>query len=321
MRYGYLLPSDGPSTLNPDGLPVGFVKGEFDEPRLGQWLGLACAACHTNDVSYQGHTIRIDGAPALADFHSFLSELAAALAATRLDKPKFARFAANVFGHVPTPDEEQQLFEDFSEYAVAMEEQIQMRTPPLAAGPARTDALGNRYGYLLPSDGPSTLNPDGLPVGFVKGEFDEPRLGQWLGLACAACHTNDVSYQGHTIRIDGAPALADFHSFLSELAAALAATRLDKPKFARFAANVFGHVPTPDEEQQLFEDFSEYAVAMEEQIQMRTPPLAAGPARTDALGQIINTLAVSYLHEPDNRCSLPWSRRAMNNDFLTRTIL
>ncbi len=157
-----------------------------------------------------------------------------------------------------------------------------------------------RYGYLLPSDGPSTLNPDGLPVGFVKGEFDEPRLGQWLGLTCAACHTNDVSYQGHTIRLDGAPALADFHSFLSELAAALAATRLDKPKFARFAANVFGHVPTPDEEQQLFEDFSEYAVAMEEQIQMRTPPLAAGPARTDALGQIINTLAVSNLHEPDN---------------------
>ena len=156
------------------------------------------------------------------------------------------------------------------------------------------------YGYLLPSDGPSTLNPDGLPVGFVKGEFDEPRLGQWLGLTCAACHTNDVSYQGHTIRIDGAPALADLHSFLSELAAAIAATRLDKPKFARFAANVFGHVPTPDEAAQLFQDFSEYAVAMEGDIWMRTPPLAAGPARTDALGQIINTLAVSNLHEPDN---------------------
>ena len=156
------------------------------------------------------------------------------------------------------------------------------------------------YGYLLPADGPSLLNPDGLPVGFAKGQFDEPGRGQWLGLTCAACHTNDLSFRGRIIRIDGAPALADFGTFLSELAAAVAATRLNQTKFARFAANVLGHTPEPGEAQQLAQDFNVYAVAMEGQTWMRTPQLPAGPARTDALGQIINTLAVFDLHEPDN---------------------
>lgn len=156
------------------------------------------------------------------------------------------------------------------------------------------------YGYLPPADGPSALNPDGLPVGFAKGQFDEPGRGQWLGLTCAACHTSDLSYRDRIIRIDGAPALADFGTFLSELAAAVTATRLDQTKFARFAANVLGDTPEPGEARRLSRDFNVYAVAMEGQTWMRTPPLPAGPGRTDALGQIINTLAVFDLHEPDN---------------------
>ena len=163
------------------------------------------------------------------------------------------------------------------------------------------------FGYLMPTTKNSGLNPDGLPVGFVKGEFDEPGLGHWIGLTCAACHTNDLTYDDRTIRIDGAPTLADFNSFLSALAAAVRATRLkitanepDAEKFTRFAARVLGHRPDADEEKQLARAFNAYAVTLEGETWMRTPPLPAGPARTDALGQIINALSVFDLHEPDN---------------------
>src|ERR1039458_7561467 len=47
QRFGY-LPT--PSKFNnPDGLPVGFVKDADDR---GDWVGLTCAACHTNQVNF-----------------------------------------------------------------------------------------------------------------------------------------------------------------------------------------------------------------------------------------------------------------------------
>lgn len=156
------------------------------------------------------------------------------------------------------------------------------------------------FGYLMATMKDSALNPDGLPVGFVRGEFDESGLGHWLGLTCAACHTNDLTYRGQTIRIDGAPTLADFNVFLGALTGAVAATRLNPEKFARFAANVLGDQSDPREMQQLLGAFNAYAVTLEGETWMRTPPLPAGPGRTDALGQIINALSVFDLHEPDN---------------------
>jgi len=66
VRYGYLENQD--SKLNPDRLALGFVKdGDTD------WLGLTCAACHTNEVDFGGNSWRIDGAPALADTWAFLT--------------------------------------------------------------------------------------------------------------------------------------------------------------------------------------------------------------------------------------------------------
>src|SRR5262249_49170820 len=51
-----------------------------------------------------------------------------------------------------------------------------------------------RYGYL---ENPNLqFNPDRLPLGFVKdGEED------WLGLTCAACHTNEIESRGMVWRV------------------------------------------------------------------------------------------------------------------------
>src|ERR1700760_1127325 len=66
-----------------------------------------------------------------------------------------------------------------------------------------------RYGYL--ANDKSRANPEGLPVGFVLAGDAPPGF---FGMTCAACHTAQIEYQkdGATqqLRIDGAPATADF---------------------------------------------------------------------------------------------------------------
>src|SRR5579871_281573 len=46
VRFGYL-----PNSSSKDGLPVGFA---VDKDAKGIWLGLTCAACHTNEIRYKG---------------------------------------------------------------------------------------------------------------------------------------------------------------------------------------------------------------------------------------------------------------------------
>ena len=78
--------------------------------------------------------------------------------------------------------------------------------------PFAADQL-QRYGYLR-NDSPK--NVEGLPVGFVV----ESKSGQ-LGMTCAACHTGQLEYQRdnvtYSMRLDGAPAHADFQQFLVDL--------------------------------------------------------------------------------------------------------
>ena len=47
LKYRYL--PQNPGKMNPDGLPVGFVFGKRGLGR--RWLGMTCAACHTNGDS------------------------------------------------------------------------------------------------------------------------------------------------------------------------------------------------------------------------------------------------------------------------------
>ncbi len=98
-----------------------------------------------------------------------------------------------------------------------------------------TNVLALRY--LAQKPGP--MNPDGLPVGFVK---DEAESRPWLGLTCAACHTGEIHYKGVAYRIDGGPGLGDFAGLLRSLKAALLDTLAQSEKFDRFARNVIkGH--------------------------------------------------------------------------------
>src|SRR5690242_5801286 len=65
----------------------------------------------------------------------------------------------------------------------------------------RSNENMNFYRYLPQK--PTSSNPDGLPVGFVKETY---KGKDFIGLTCAACHTTQINYRGSGIRIDGGPA-------------------------------------------------------------------------------------------------------------------
>lgn len=91
LRYRHL--PQPPSPWNPDGLPVGFVA---DDGASRRWLGMTCAACHTNEIRLGTTAYRVDGAPTLGDVPGFLVAMTASLRRTLEDSTKLDRFSTAV---------------------------------------------------------------------------------------------------------------------------------------------------------------------------------------------------------------------------------
>jgi hypothetical protein len=67
----------------------------------------------------------------------------------------------------------------------------------------------------------------GPPIGFVIDAKDDSQLSvtklrwkewqsskePWVGLTCSACHSNELTYNGKRLRVEGAPSLTDYQSF------------------------------------------------------------------------------------------------------------
>ncbi|TXL12420.1 cytochrome C, partial [Methylococcaceae bacterium HT4] len=100
---------------------------------------------------------------------------------------------------------------------------------PEHAKPFRDNENIRRFGYI-PQQKTQGINPDGLPIGFVKDIGSESFLSalansryasntqglhseykEWLGLTYAACHTSEVRYNNQTFRIEGGPSFAASH--------------------------------------------------------------------------------------------------------------
>ncbi|WP_044561794.1 di-heme-cytochrome C peroxidase [Azospirillum sp. B4] len=93
-----------------------------------------------------------------------------------------------------------------------------------------------RLGYIPAPK--SVWNPDGLPIGFTVSPPLTDKNGKpgiaWAGPNCAACHSNEVTYQGKAVIIDGAPSLADFYHLNMDMLDALVTTSEQPAKFDRF---------------------------------------------------------------------------------------
>lgn len=165
-----------------------------------------------------------------------------------------------------------------------------------------------RFG-LLPSAGPSALNPDGFPIGIAVsagGEFALDAINATtamaetqVGLTCAACHTANIEINGEVLRIDGAPAHFDFDRFYEAMVAAVTATSHDEARLARLAAAVGKARSTADLES-FTQQFQTYQVRLAGDAMLRRPTVEAGFGRADALTQIVNSLAVRDQEKPSN---------------------
>ncbi len=151
-----------------------------------------------------------------------------------------------------------------------------------------------RYGYL-PND-KSAKNPEGLPVGFV---IDGDASSGFLGMTCAACHTAQIEYQkdGATqqLRIDGAPATANFQLFLTELTAVARATLSDTERFDKFAHAALGNRYSATRARDLKTDFAAWVKLWGDFMDKSLPASPWGPGRLDAFGMIFNRVAAKDL--------------------------
>ncbi|MGH6835587.1 MAG: di-heme-cytochrome C peroxidase [Methylocella sp.] len=175
---------------------------------------------------------------------------------------------------------------------------------------------GFRY---LPGPGASDL-----PLGFVIDAQDDSQLsvtklrwkeGQsskepWVGLTCSACHSNELTYNGKRLRVEGAQSLTDYQSFSTALDKALDQTWLDDQKFARFAKQVLGD--DGQDSDKLRGELAKLADARTRVAASNATPLRYGFGRLDALGYAFNMIAMranapgQIFHVPDAPVSFPF---------------
>ena len=193
LRFRYL--PQLPDSTNPDGLPVGFVGGEGAARR---WLGLTCAACHTNEIHLGKTAYRVDGAPTQGDVRALLSAMIYAMQKTRDDPAKLGRFAATVLG----PDNNaagQALLRGQLAEAIDRRVAYNLRNfpgynPNVPAPPpadyARLDAVdaivNELYYHAVKSPTSPTENtkPANAPVSYpFIWDTPQQKLEQWIGIA------------------------------------------------------------------------------------------------------------------------------------------
>jgi len=143
----------------------------------------------------------------------------------------------------------------------------------------RSDANMRRLG-LIPAQ-KSKNNPDAFPIGLTRN-------GDYMGPTCAACHTQQVTYQGETIHIDGGQSFIHLNQFLGELTAALKATLTQPDKFSRFQQQVLGKKASEKEIEALRVSLNNIYEKREAHMQHNHADIVAGYTRLDAFGAILN---------------------------------
>jgi hypothetical protein len=153
-----------------------------------------------------------------------------------------------------------------------------------------SDANVRRLGYL-----PLSNSMNGLPLGFAVDQGPSPDNSQqpWAGMTCAACHTGEFTYAQHRVRIEGAPTLADFQSFMEGMLASLVATRNDTEKRNRFTSAVLGAGASAEDQARLIADLDQQVGWYTRLAAKNAAPIRYGHGRLDAQGHILNKIALS----------------------------
>ena len=248
-RYGYLA-----SSVNPDGLPIGFTVAAST---TGPAVGMTCSACHTRDISVGSQTYRIDGGPAFADFEAFVVDLDAAVLRVLAGDRSFAPFADAVLGPKATPAQTSSLHEEVALWSLRFHTLIDgsvLKDKPW--GPARVDAIGMIYNHLSGLDlgpAPSGLILDNVVIADAPARYPflwnagRQDRTQWGGFA--ANGNDDLALARDVGQVFGvfasfepapkSPALPLDHDYLSHNSANFAGIAMAEGELARLGPPVW----------------------------------------------------------------------------------
>ena len=171
---------------------------------------------------------------------------------------------------------------------------------------ARQEYLG-RFGFLA-GDRDASLNPDGLPIGLARQtDFHDPVSGKdyaVLGLTCAACHTGELQYENHAVRIEGGVAMIQPTAFQKALGISLILTEMLPWRYSKFEAKVLGAGSTEAARAELKEALTAFVGKAKKEVAFiqtnNLYPNDAGFGRTDALTRIGNQVFAADMDAPDN---------------------
>jgi hypothetical protein len=169
-----------------------------------------------------------------------------------------------------------------------------------------------RFGYI-----PATAtrdNPDGLPIGFTRNKDK-------IGFTCAACHTQQLRYKEHIIRIDGGQSMADFVNLRRELERSMLDTLNDAGKFKRLTRRIIGEKQTEKAIEQLRNRLkTEYTWLKDYNFRNKTD-VDYGYSRLDAFGAILNkglflTRVRNNFNPPNAPTSYPYLWDTPQHDYV-----
>ncbi len=166
-----------------------------------------------------------------------------------------------------------------------------------------------KYGFL-----PSKYNPDGLPVGFTTNK-------DYMGITCAACHTQQIKYQEQFIHIDGGQAMMNLPMFLADIETSMQATLHSSVKYQRFEKNVLGENASDKKKGDLKNEFQNYLLKRIENNRRNHTEVAYGYSRLDAFGNILNkglqlTGVKDNFNEPNAPTSYPYLWDTPQHDYV-----
>jgi cytochrome c5 len=176
----------------------------------------------------------------------------------------------------------------------------------------RSDENMRRLG-LIPAP-KSKNNPDSFPIGLTRN-------GDYMGPTCAACHTQQVTYKGETIHIDGGQSFINLNQFLGELTASLKATLRQPDKFSRFQQQVLGKKASEKEIEVLRSNLKSIYEKRQAHMVHNHTDIVSGYTRLDAFGAILNQALLATGVEgnrnaPNAPTSIPYIWDTPQHDYV-----
>jgi hypothetical protein len=163
----------------------------------------------------------------------------------------------------------------------------------------RANASIDKYRYLPQKK--TRFNPDALPLGFVKDEYQGK---DYVGYTCAACHTGQINFNGNAVRIDGGPSMADMVGFLTALEKSLQAARDNPVKNARFVSAVKAREGDYKDTETINKDLAKWTKTIELYNTINHSHVDYGYARLDAFGRIYNRVLEHVINKEQVRMAL-----------------